>query len=196
MSSFIPDNLDFLHNFILDEAALLNSSFDLEHDLETTSPMEVEDQVTVNDTFINAPDEREFLNCCSPQLLTGQTLSGNTAPAAAAQEEILLEFVLNESDGEVVSASDHSYTVQVQQTPTTEDQNPAPPLANAGRAPSPLTGQWTGLDEAKVDHPSGPPPILSLQLMGSLDHYRYSDRNSLHHIKSQGKVSVTALLKG
>ena len=184
MSSFIPDTLDFLNYF--NETAF---------DLETLPPMEVEDQVSVNDTFISAPDERDLLNCCSPQLLSGQTLAGNTAPAAAAQEEILLEFVLYESGGEVVSASDHAYTVQVQQTPTTEDQNPAPP-ANACRAPSPLTGQWTGLHEAKVDLPSGPPPMLSLQLMGTPEHYKYSEHNSLHHIKSQGKVSVTALLKG
>ena len=189
MSSFIPNtlDLDFLSNYILDETALLS------FDLETLPPMEVEDQV--NDTFITAPDEQDLLSdCFAPQLLTGQTLAGNTS-ASGAQEEMILKFFLNER-GELVS--DHTYTVQ--QMPRSEEmpseeQVVAPPT-DAGRAPTPITGQWNGLGETKVDIPSGPPPMLRLMVVGTPEHYRYSEHNSLHHIKSQGKVSVTALLKG
>ena len=190
MSSFIPNtlDLDFLSNYILDETALLS------FDLETLPPIEDEDQVNFNDTYITAPDEQDLLSeCFSPQLLTGQTLAGNTA--SGAQEEMILKFFLNER-GELVS--DHTYTVQ--QMPRSEEMPPeeqfvAPPT-DAGRAPTPITGQWNGLGETKVDIPSGPPPMLRLMVVGTPEHYRYSEHNSLHHIKSQGKVSVTALLKG
>ena len=41
-----------------------------------------------------------------------------------------------------------------------------------------------------------PIKMLSLLVMQTPEHCKYSERNELYHIKSQGKFSITALLKG
>lgn len=196
MSSFTLDSIDdllhYLDNCNNEETALNTST--------PPNPMKMEDQITANANTTNDPcfnsghDEQDLLNYCYAGVATGQTVAWNTATGVQAEEEILCEFVLNERGevGPVPSLNDdHAYTVQLMPQPT-EDQDPPPP---ADRASSPRTRNWTNLDEVKEEL-SGPSPMLSLLVIESPENCKYSEHNFLYHIKSQGKFSFKALLKG
>ena len=215
MSICFPDNLDDilinLDTFKFDETALNSSprletpfeppllfaedhmpSFSLEPAYQSQQAYAVTASSNGPDFNTSAHDEQDLLNCCSPEVATGQ--SATVARNTGSKEEILYEFELKEN-GELVSNSNTSNTYDLHQTTQfqevlTDDKNLSTASVPTDRASSPLTVQWNDVGEEKLSS------MLSVLVTQTPEHCKYSERNELHHIKSQGKFSFNALLKG
>ena len=210
MRTCFPDNLDILINldtFKVDETALNSSprletpfphllfaedhmpSFSLEPAYQSQQAYAATASSNGPDFNTSAHDEQDLLNCCSPEVATGQ--SATVARNTGSKEEILYEFELKENEGLVPNSNTYDLyqTTQFQEM-LTDDKNLFTATVPTDKASSPLTVQWNDVGEEKLSS------MLSLLVTQTPEHCKYSERNELHHIKSQGKFSFNALLKG